>query len=66
MFRCEVTGNPVGTDTWKVGSPCQCKECSAYLKRARTEVRRQVIDGEITNHTEAAFRLTFAKPKLFR
>lgn len=63
MFRCEVTGNPVGTDTWKVGAPCQCHECSAYLRRARTAVRQQVIDGEIANDTEAAFRLMFAKPK---
>lgn len=29
--RCEVTGNPVGTDTWEVGHPCQCRPCRVYV-----------------------------------
>ncbi len=30
--RCEVTGNPCGTDTWEVNSPCQCSPCRGYAK----------------------------------
>ena len=29
--RCLVTKNPRGTDTWKVGRPCQCGNCQAWL-----------------------------------
>jgi hypothetical protein len=25
--RCEITGNPVGTDTWQVDHPCSCSNC---------------------------------------
>lgn len=26
-LRCQVTGNPCGTDTWPVGEPCICLNC---------------------------------------
>ena len=29
---CRATSNPCGTDTWVVGSPCQCVECQKYLR----------------------------------
>lgn len=32
--RCEVTGNPVGTDTWMVGHPCQCAACQRMVRRS--------------------------------
>ena len=28
--RCKVTGNPVGTDTWRVGYECRCAPCREY------------------------------------
>lgn len=31
--RCEITGNPCGTDTWEINHPCQCKNCQKYLKK---------------------------------
>lgn len=31
--RCEITGNPCGTDTWVVGRPCQCNPCQRYVAR---------------------------------
>jgi len=31
VFRCEITGNPCGTDTWEINHPCQCKNCQAYI-----------------------------------
>lgn len=30
--RCEVSTNPVGTDTWKEGCSCPCGTCQAWLK----------------------------------
>lgn len=30
-LRCEVTGNPCGTDTWRVGHECPCPQCQRYL-----------------------------------
>lgn len=32
--RCEVTGNPCGTDTWEVNHPCTCGPCSRYVARS--------------------------------
>lgn len=28
-MRCEITGNPCGTDTRMEGRPCQCKSCQS-------------------------------------
>jgi hypothetical protein len=33
-LRCLVTGNPCGTDTWQVGSPCACANCQAWLAQS--------------------------------
>jgi hypothetical protein len=27
-LRCEVTGNPPGTDEWPSGHPCVCRACN--------------------------------------
>lgn len=29
-LRCEVSGNPSGTDCWVVGFPCKCKPCQTW------------------------------------
>lgn len=29
IWRCDITGNPVGTDTRRVGCPCKCQGCKA-------------------------------------
>jgi hypothetical protein len=31
-LRCEVTTNPVGTDTWSVGHSCPCATCQTWFK----------------------------------
>jgi hypothetical protein len=31
ILRCLVTKNIVGTDTWKIGSPCVCSVCRLFL-----------------------------------
>lgn len=36
-YRCEITGNPVGTDTWAVRSDgtlagCKCEVCQWYVE----------------------------------
>ncbi len=39
-WRCDRTGNPVGTDTVMVGAPpCKCQGCRAYA--AVTSLRAQ-------------------------
>lgn len=37
VWRCEVTRNPVGTDTVMIGRPCQCQACrmAAEIGRLR-------------------------------
>lgn len=37
--RCEITRNPLGTDTWMEGHSCQCKNCQEYV---RTGLRREI------------------------
>ncbi len=32
VLRCEITGNPCGTDTWEINYTCPCKNCQQYLK----------------------------------
>ena len=32
VVRCEVTGNPCGTDTWFVGHPCSCGPCREFVR----------------------------------
>jgi hypothetical protein len=29
--RCDVTGNPFGTDTWAEGHPCECASCQKWI-----------------------------------
>lgn len=36
--HCLVTGNPVGTDTWQVGHPCRCANCSTLAKPVAGDV----------------------------
>ncbi len=35
LLRCEVTGNPFGTDTWEPGKRCQCSPCQLGFLRER-------------------------------
>ncbi len=28
---CRNTGNPCGTDTWRVGTSCSCENCQKYI-----------------------------------
>lgn len=45
--RCERTGNPCGTDTWKRGYPCHCPQCAAWLDEtlARTALKLAEVEG---------------------
>lgn len=36
-WRCDVTGNPVGTDTQRVGYQCMCQGCRAAAEIARLQ-----------------------------
>lgn len=44
VLRCEVTGNPVGTDTRQVGFPCRCENCSPPDKRERAAALQALAD----------------------
>jgi uncharacterized small protein (DUF1192 family) len=35
--RCEVTGNPCGTDTWALGHPCKCGPCQTYVASLKAQ-----------------------------
>lgn len=41
-LRCLITGNPVGTDTWKIGYSCQCQICqtASEIERLRSELEQ--------------------------
>lgn len=32
VFRCEVTGNPCGTDTHMFDNVCSCAQCEAWVE----------------------------------
>jgi hypothetical protein len=32
--RCQITGNPFGSDTWQKFHPCKCDVCQAELRRS--------------------------------
>ena len=34
MDRCNVTGNPCGTDTWIEGHSCPCENCQRWLSES--------------------------------
>lgn len=43
VWRCDITGNPVGTDTRMVGAPpCECQGCKGYDKDVEAIAR--IID----------------------
>lgn len=52
MWRCDVTKNPVGTDTRMIGAPeCECQGCrAAKLEDALRRVVRDVNDYEAANN----------------
>lgn len=33
--RCEVTGNPCGSDTWIVGHDCECTTCQVFVASSK-------------------------------
>lgn len=59
LICCDVTKNPVGTDTEMIGRPCQCQACAA----AR---RIEELEGELRKWLEIYARspdgLTVAVP----
>lgn len=58
VWRCEMTNNPVGTDTVMVGAePCGCQGCRAFAETNRLKAAlRRVVDtshGAGSEHWEA-------------
>jgi hypothetical protein len=48
VWRCDVTGNPVGTDTRMIGAPpCQCQGCRAAAEIER--LQKQMPKAEQIN-----------------
>ena len=52
-FRCEVTGNPCGTDTRPAGSPCQCKACRRWSET--TDARALTLVSEANPEPHARY-----------
>lgn len=44
VLRCERSGNPCGTDTWRVGSTCQCAPCRTWV--ALETYRERLAEAE--------------------
>jgi hypothetical protein len=42
VARCEVTKNPVGTDTWAAGHECKCASCQKLMEVLDRALRRSV------------------------
>ena len=70
-WRCDVTGNPVGTDTVMVGAPpCQCQGCRAAeriaeLERGMETAITKAIDGSGLIAKEAIGELSVTLHKNF-
>ena len=46
-WRCDITGNPVGTDTRMIGAgPCNCQGCRAARAIAAMREVLERIDGQ--------------------
>ena len=45
QFRCKVTGNPCGTDTWMNDHECQCSSCQDWL-RTLSATKEGCMKGE--------------------
>lgn len=44
LWRCEVTNNPVGTDTVAVGYTCMCRGCRGHALAAEVEALKKERD----------------------
>jgi hypothetical protein len=44
--RCEVTGNPVGTDTWMTDCACECAPCQKLVKALNDAHAKQRVEQE--------------------
>jgi len=49
-WRCDVTGNPVGTDTQRFGYTCDCQGCRAESALAKSE---EILATEIEGSRKA-------------
>jgi hypothetical protein len=72
-WRCNVTGNPVGSDTLMLGKPCECQGCRACdeigrlskelhrLRAENAEFRKELFCDAVDADTEmlADFRKQF-------
>ena len=46
-FRCQITGNLCGTDTWEKDSPCSCGPCREWLSQqaiSAPDTSREVVE----------------------
>ncbi len=53
-FRCQVTGNPVGTDTRMIGKPCECDVCrlhDMWSRAGQAALMRQGVIERSVNET---------------
>jgi hypothetical protein len=50
-LRCEVTGNPIGSDTWPADAPCRCASCRwvpiLRLNAEREQAERPMTQAEL-------------------
>ena len=60
---CDITENPCGTDTWKVGHPCRCAGCALYL--ALQPPRPLVGFFATLTHEQQAAALAYDGPENF-
>jgi uncharacterized protein (DUF433 family) len=64
-YRCEVTGNPAGTDTWREGSSCPCDTCQKFLALAKNQRKGWYIEerfGEFLINSRALAQLDKSRP----
>jgi hypothetical protein len=42
VYKCKITKNPCGTDTWANGFPCGCLSCREYLRIENNEPQNKI------------------------
>jgi len=48
-WRCDISGNPYGTDTLSVGVDCQCQGCRAHRRVTHLQQENERLRSTVSN-----------------
>ena len=51
-YRCDITGNQCGSDTWGVDYECKCKSCQKWILEWKDGEGRWAVDDYMDSDWE--------------